>query len=114
MSNKTDEIKRFFDSWNLYKKIIQFNYMAHKELILSLQKFIENNYSFEYSVLDLGCGDSYIPSNILKGTKVTHYHGIDLSEIALDSAKKNMQFLPCEKQFIKGDILKEIYTLQEG
>ena len=113
MSNKTDEIKNFFDSWNIYKRIIQFNYMGHRELILTLQDFIEENHFSAYSILDLGCGDSYIPSKILKGTNVIRYHGIDLSPIALDFAKKNMKTILCEKEFIEGNMLEEIDYLNK-
>lgn len=116
MSNKVngiDKIKDFFDAWNLYQRVIQFNYMSHKELIFTLEKFIEENYKSLYSMLDLGCGDSYIPK-ALKETNISHYHGIDLSPMALKFAKKNMQSLLCKKQFTEGNILEEIDKLEKG
>jgi SAM-dependent methyltransferase len=41
------------------------------------------------------CGDARATVDALKGTRVAHYHGIDLSQAALDLASKSLEALAC-------------------
>lgn len=45
--------------------------------------------------LDIGCGDAKATVDALKGARVAHYHGIDLSQAALDLASKALETLAC-------------------
>ena len=47
-----------------------------------------------FAFLDIACGDAGQMCAALGGTKVRHYHGIDLSEPALELAAKNLDGLP--------------------
>ena len=43
-----------------------------------------------FAFVDIACGDAGQMSRALAGTKINHYHGIDLSEPALELAAKNL------------------------
>ncbi len=105
-------IKAFFDQWNIYKKIISGNYMFHNEIIEVMINYFNNNFHTPFSLMDLGCGDAYVPSNILVGSKANHYFGIDLSKIALEYAVKNISDIKIEKKFIVGDYLEIINDIK--
>jgi hypothetical protein len=44
-----------------------------------------------FAFLDIACGDAGQMKAALSGTKANHYHGINLSEPALDLASKNLK-----------------------
>jgi len=48
-----------------------------------------------FRFLDIACGDARATVDALKGTRVAHYHGIDLSQAALDLASKALEALAC-------------------
>jgi SAM-dependent methyltransferase len=48
-----------------------------------------------FRFLDVACGDASATVEALKGTRVAHYHGIDLSQAALDLASKALETLAC-------------------
>ncbi len=104
-SKDLSKVREFFAQWNLYRKVIGFNYMAHKEISLTLHDFITSNCKHPFSVLDLGCGDAHVSSMALKDSPVAKYHGVDLSDIAIDFAAENMESYSCEKSFIVGDFM---------
>ena len=58
MSNQTDseKVKEFFDQWNIYQKVIKFNYMVHNDIFEVLHQFFDANFHQPFSLLDLGCG----------------------------------------------------------
>src|SRR3982074_3679191 len=47
-----------------------------------------------FCFLDIACGDASTMKAALRGTQVRHYHGIDLSQAALDLATANLVALP--------------------
>jgi tRNA (cmo5U34)-methyltransferase len=109
MSNKTDsdKVKEFFEQWNLYQKVIKFNYMAHNEIFEVLHQFFNANFHQPFSLLDLGCGNAFHTAQLLKDTQIDRYYGVDLSEVALSEAEKNLDAISCEKVFIEAH-LKEV------
>jgi ubiquinone/menaquinone biosynthesis C-methylase UbiE len=48
-----------------------------------------------FRFLDIACGDARTIVEALKGMQVQHYHGIDLSQAALDLASKALETLNC-------------------
>ena len=48
-----------------------------------------------FRFLDIACGDASATVEALKGTQVAHYHGIDLSQAALNLASKALETLAC-------------------
>ena len=49
--------------------------------------------------LDIACGDAS-QMRALRGTKIRHYHGVDLSEPALELAAKNLEHMPFEVELV--------------
>ena len=107
------EIKRYFDQWNIYQKVIQNNYMFHKQIYHEVHKLLLNHFRQEpLSLLDLGCGDSSLIAKNIKDVPIYHYHGIDISEIALDAAKKNFASYSFDIVFSNGDYFEIINRLK--
>jgi len=106
----TTEVKlgEFFNqTWEIYRKAVQFNLGAHKEIAIVLRDFLAVHAPTQFSLLDIGCGDAVIATEILKDVPIARYLGVDLSKIALNYAKKNMESYNFNKKFIVGDF-KEV------
>lgn len=64
--------------------------MFHQQIHQVIQKlFLEHFQQEPFSLLDLGCGDSSLIAKTINDIPLTCYHGIDISEIALEASKKN-------------------------
>jgi cyclopropane fatty-acyl-phospholipid synthase-like methyltransferase len=111
--NHIKEIKRYFDQWNIYQKVIQNNYMFHEQIYHEVHELLLNHFRQEpLSLLDLGCGDSSLIAKNIKDVPIYHYHGIDISEIALDAAKKNFALYSLDIIFSSGDYFEIIKRLK--
>ncbi len=107
-ANSTN-VKKFFDQeWELYKKVIKLNYMAHREILEILYKFFCSSPPPMFSVLELGCGDASLLSRALQETEIETYCGVDISPHALALADDNERLLNGNKRFIEGDLLEEV------
>ncbi len=105
----TASIQAFFDAqWTLYQKLMRNDYLFHTEVYAVLHRFLKSHFTKPYSFLDLGCGDAAFSSKALHGTLVSHYEGVDLSEVALALARKNMASLTTEKKFTEGNFHEDI------
>jgi SAM-dependent methyltransferase len=93
----------FNKQWNIYQKIIQNNYMGHREISGILNSLLTNYFQKPFSLLDLGCGDASFTSQALLNTTLAAYQGIDLSEVALEIAHSNMKPFSGTKNFTQGD-----------
>ncbi len=103
------DVKKFFDQeWELYKRVVNLNYMAHKEILEILRKFFRSDPPPIISVLELGCGDASLLSSALQGTEFETYYGVDISPHALELADENTRLLSGNKYFIEGDLLEEV------
>jgi hypothetical protein len=58
-----------------------------------------------FAFLDIACGDAGEMRTALAGTKVRHYHGIDLAEPALALAAKNLAGVPFEVELDHRDFV---------
>lgn len=81
-------IAAFFKGWQLYQNIIQNNCMEHREIGTALRRVFDA-LDPEFSVLDLGCGDSSMAIKALEGLRVSRYTGVDLTAPALEIARAN-------------------------
>jgi cyclopropane fatty-acyl-phospholipid synthase-like methyltransferase len=79
----------FQQQWQIYQKVVANNYMNHREIYQVFYDFINQNFTYPFSLLDLGCGDAGVILKSLLNTSINFYHGVDLSEEALKIAEAN-------------------------
>lgn len=102
MSTTAEQSSQFFQQWQIYRHVIEHNYMFHHEIAEQLSRLLEGC-DQHISVLDLGCGDSEMFSRIKQPSLIHHYTGIDMSAMAIELAKKRLQAQPFEGTFILDD-----------
>lgn len=100
MQPQTDPTQLFIRNWEIYQKVIEKNYMRHKELGETVQKHL-NEYSHQNPIqmLDIGCGDAHQISKQLKLIHTISYTGFDLSEQATQTAKNYFTTFENNAQF---------------
>jgi cyclopropane fatty-acyl-phospholipid synthase-like methyltransferase len=104
------EVAEFFtDQWQLYRKILQANYMSHQQFYTELHRFFQD-YPAPFTLLELGCGDASLTLQALQATAITNYVGVDLSETALALASQNFAHQPFSHQFYQGDFCQWLLT----
>ncbi len=109
------ELTWFSKRWDVYKNLIKNNYLYHYDIHSCLHKIFAGCFSSKpFSLLDLGCGDASFIANTLKGTTVSRYYGIDLSEVALKEAAKNLDGSGFASALVCGNVAEKIAGLQEG
>lgn len=95
----------FIDALSVYRKIVDANHMHHQELYCSLSSFLKHTLAKKPSLLDLGCGDAGMMRAALVEAEVGRYRGLDLSDVALDQAKINLEHLDIQTDFDCVDML---------
>ncbi len=85
----------FQDEWQVYRKMVDENYLFHREAYAALHDILAEEGDLPFRFLDIACGDASAAIATLKKTAVCHYHGIDLSEPALKLARKAIGALSC-------------------
>jgi hypothetical protein len=97
-------MEEFHKQWGAYQKLVDSDVLSHRavshilhEALLALAR--------PFSFVDIACGDASLTKAALTGTPVTHYHGIDLSEPALDLAAANLQDMPFETDLDHDDFV---------
>jgi methylase of polypeptide subunit release factors len=89
-------LAQFQEQWETYRKLVESGYLAHREVGAILRKTVNDVFKSPFSFLDIACGDASLMKAVLPGTQVRHYHGIDLSQPALEFAAANLAGLPFE------------------
>lgn len=108
-AGKTEEVRAFFDRWQIYQKLVSHNYHSHRQAYRILRsQFVRRFPQAGFSFLDLGCGDAGLIVKLLRGTRVKQYTGVDISSVALGLAEKNTRKLSCRKRFVCANLSKEI------
>ena len=106
------QVQDFFEQWNIYRKVIDFNYMFHAEIVQILHKLFQSYFKCPFRLLDLGCGDAHTAYHSLNGTNIVSYTGVDLSAAALDFARENLKNYDFKKEFIRNDIFSVLDSLR--
>ena len=90
-SPSDDELTIFVTQQALYRRVVEADYMSHRALFGILHDLLKAR-SAPFSLLDLACGDAACSVAALRGTKVSEYIAVDLSEPALSVAASNAPF----------------------
>ena len=101
--------KIFQNAWSTYQKVLENNYMFHREIYRGVQGFIEQRYQrHPIKVLELGCGDASQTVVALSHCRVSLYQGCDLSEVALQHADQHLAALDCEVRLVCAHMLDSL------
>lgn len=98
----------FQQDWMLYRKMVDNNFLFHREAYGRLHEFLVNEVARPFRFLDIACGDASASVTALLGTTVAHYHGIDFSAAALEIAAKTLGVLACPVTLERGDFLDAV------
>lgn len=89
-----DETHLFRTSWSLYDALSERNYMFHREIYAIIAEMLcELRLQGDYSMLDLGCGNTRFLAPCLQAAPPMRYDGVDLSQAALDEAQSYLNGL---------------------
>jgi SAM-dependent methyltransferase len=100
---KEDATTLFQEEWATYQKLVDYNYLFHREAYETLNRFLAAEMPAPFGFLDLACGDAGPSVNALHGTAVARYTGIDASAPALALAQRSLALLPCPATLDEGD-----------
>ena len=104
----------FQDSWPVYRKIVDNNYMFHREIYGDITSFIGRCFQQRpISVLEMGCGDASQTAEALRNCRVSSYQGCDLSEVALGLAGQNLLPLSCPVNLVCTHMLEGLSQVDE-
>jgi SAM-dependent methyltransferase len=87
-------LAQFQEQWATYSKLVENDCLSQHQVGAILQKTLNEVFATPFSFLDIACGDASMMKDALRGTKVRHYHGIDLSQAALELAAANLADAP--------------------
>lgn len=107
---KVDSATVFQEEWEVYRKVVDNNYLFHREAYSVLRRVLLEEMATPFRFLDVACGDAGATVGALAGTQVAHYRGIDLSEPALALAKAALRALPCPVELIRQDFAEALRT----
>lgn len=85
-----DPITIFRKTWGTYQKVISHNLMFHREITAAVATLFDSRPG-PLHLIDLGCGDASHILKLLKPGQLEAYCGCDLSQFALDEARKNLE-----------------------
>jgi len=97
-------LEQFQTQWATYQKLVDADALAHKEVGAVLHGALAT-IATPFAFVDIACGDAGQMKAGLSGTKAKHYHGIDLSEPALELAAKNLAGVPFEVELDHRDFV---------
>ncbi|MGF7162443.1 2-polyprenyl-3-methyl-5-hydroxy-6-metoxy-1,4-benzoquinol methylase [Rhodoligotrophos appendicifer] len=86
----------FQAQWTIYQKLVDSDVLSHRAVGRILHDHLVERFSAPFSFLDIACGDASLTKAALSGTRVSHYHGIDLAAPAIDLAAANLANEPYE------------------
>lgn len=101
-------LDQFQQQWATYGKLVSENSLSHREVTAMLHATLADAFTLPFNFLDIACGDARIMPEALRDVPVRHYHGIDLSEPALELAAANLDELPCEVDLDRRDFFEAL------
>jgi 2-polyprenyl-3-methyl-5-hydroxy-6-metoxy-1,4-benzoquinol methylase len=106
-------LAQFQEQWATYRKLVESDCLAHREVGDILRETLNDVFTSPFCFLDIACGDGSTMKAALRGTQVSHYHGIDLSQAALDLAAANLAELPFEVDLDHRDFVEAMMRRPE-
>jgi hypothetical protein len=105
----TDEaaLEQFQKQWATYQKLVDNNSLASEQSCAILHAALAKLHK-PFAFVDIACGDAGQMQRALTGTKIRHYHGIDLSEPALELAEQNLNRVPFEVELDQIDFVEAL------
>jgi SAM-dependent methyltransferase len=104
---------QFQKQWATYGKLVSENSLSHREVTRIPHTTLGDNFRSSFNFLDIACGDARIMPEALREVPVRHYHGIDLSQPALELAAANLGELPCEVDLDHRDFFEALTSRTE-
>ena len=105
----------FLRSWQLYRKVIQHDYMYHREITAKVANYLACYAPAHQLILvDLGCGDASMALPLLPAIRFSKYIGCDLSESALAVAREQLDAQRISYQLFNEDMHTTIAHLEEA
>ena len=106
-------LTQFQQQWATYRKLVESDDLSHRAVGGILQATLNEVFAAPFTFLDIACGDASAMKAALQGTKVRHYHGIDLSEPALELAAANLAAMPFAVDLDHRDFVEAMMSRQE-
>ncbi len=105
----TDEgaLEQFQKQWATYQKLVDSDALSHRRAGKMLHGALVT-IPAPFAFLDIACGDAGQMQRALGGTACRHYHGIDLSEPALELAAKNLADAPFTVELDHSDFVEAV------
>lgn len=105
MNQQDNAVQAFFDAWEVYQKVLSFNYMYHEEIYADVGAVIRSGFpEGGYRMLDLGCGSAEHLAVTLADHPPDYYLGYDLAETALGHARENLAAWDSRLELRQGDL----------
>jgi Methyltransferase domain len=101
-------LEQFQKQWTTYQKVVDADGLSHKAVGELLHDTLNQTFVKSFSFLDIACGDASQMRQALPGTKIRQYHGIDLSEPALELAANNLKDMPFEVELDHCDFVEAL------
>ena len=100
-----EALKIFQNQWSTYRKLLEFNYLSHHEVLSALGSAIAE-IKGPISFLDLACGDAYGIREALSGVSMERYVGVDMSISALRLAAQEFHDATFRVDLVQGDMFE--------
>jgi SAM-dependent methyltransferase len=96
------EVAIFVAQQAIYRRVVEADYMSHRAFFGLLHDLLGAR-TAPFSLLDLACGDTACSVGALRGTNVSDYVAVDLSEPALLVGSRNADSLGCAARVLHQD-----------
>jgi SAM-dependent methyltransferase len=106
-------LEQFQQQWATYRKLVESDCLSHRAIGRLLHDNLDEGFTLPFTFLDIACGDASMMKTALRGTKVRHYHGIDLSQPALELAAKNLAAAPFKVDLDHRDFVEAMLRRRE-
>jgi len=106
-------LEQFQQQWASYQKLVDSGCLSHRAVGDLLGAAVKESFQRPFEILDIACGDASLMRRVLPGTTVSHYHGIDLAEPALELAARNLAGMPFAVDLDHRDFVAAMSDRQE-